>query len=90
MTEQPHCDHECVCMGYVQRNEMFENNPCTKPVCEYDTRRSRPATAPAICDLAEVKITGNGGHWVMCKKVVGSCEWICNHQQCPKQQEQAP
>lgn len=38
-----HCDHECVCMGYCNRNEMFTDDPCTKTPCPHDTR---PHTSP--------------------------------------------
>jgi len=41
-----HCDHECVCMGYCNRNEMYDDLPCKKTACEYDTRPHTPA-APA-------------------------------------------
>jgi hypothetical protein len=30
-----HCDHECVCMGYANRSEMFKDEPCTKPKCKH-------------------------------------------------------
>lgn len=41
MTEQPHCEHECVCYIYAGVGQS-----CFESGCEYDTRRSRPAPAP--------------------------------------------
>lgn len=40
-----------------------------------------------MCDLAELKVSSNGGHWITCRGVAGVCEWVCNTKQCPKQKE---
>lgn len=46
MTPQPHCDHECVCMGYCNCYAALVDEPCPKPDCDHDTR-SRTAPSPA-------------------------------------------
>lgn len=47
MTVQPqHCEHECVCMGYANRSEMFEDGICTKPICPHDTRPAPASPLP--------------------------------------------
>jgi hypothetical protein len=52
--QREHCDHECVCMGYVQRAECYyeEDDQCRNSKCKHDTRsRPHPPAPETLGDL---------------------------------------